>query len=352
MSGHATDAERLIHVEQAMIGLREEQKGMFLMMQGIQARQGESQEHTAAMGERFSRIEAILKQLVDSADASQKNHAKGTPESTKDVVLHESEGITMASKLKIWQNTMGLNKVSRKGDYNFPAAKQDYSRLHSQFGLPAEIEKELVMQSFEKSALKVANQVMREFPDVGMSKLWELLEDRLYNDSQRRAQNTAFLQLQWNERKDSLNYFAEAVHSQGLSLGIDRDLIRATFIKGLPARLQTYAYGITGSYDEVVSAVANISGTLSRSGRNQESVREVQEGESKQSRSVPKDASTVANTNTGTNTDWKKNRRCYACGELGHISKDPQCTGKRNDATVPPSSSGNRGNVPGSAQKI
>jgi len=135
MSGHATDAERLIHVEQAMIGLREEQKGMFLMMQGIQARQGESQEHTAAMGERFSRIEAILKQLVDSADASQKNHAKGTPESTKDVVLHESEGITMASKLKIWQNTMGLNKVSRKGDYNFPAAKQDYSRLHSQFGL-------------------------------------------------------------------------------------------------------------------------------------------------------------------------------------------------------------------------
>jgi len=339
---------RLMQVEQAVLGLRQEQKNHLLVIQDIQKRQGESQLQAAAIDARFANVEAALKQIADAVKAQPQEREEASPAVVKEVKLSE-EPISLPSKIKIWQNTMGLNKVSRKGDVSFPAAKQDYQRLHEQFKLPDHIEKELIMQSFEKAALKVANQVMREFPDFNVSALWEQLEARLYNDSQRRAQTSSFLQLQWNEKRDTLGYFAETVHSQGLSMGVDKDLIRATFIKGLPLRLQTFAYGINGTYDDVVSAIANIAGTLGRNNRNQEQVRVVQETVLRE-----KDTDGTETRSSGRShgiTDWKRNRRCYACGELGHIAKDPQCKGKRKNDYNVEGVSLTQGNASGSPQE-
>jgi len=190
---------------------------------------------------------------------------------------------------------------------------------------------------------------MREYPDVSVKVLWELLEERLYNESQRRAQKTAFLQLQWNDKKDKLNYFADVFHSQGLSLGVNKDMIRTRFIKGLPVSLQTFAYGISGSYEEVVSAVSNISGTLSRTGRHNEVVREVIEDAPVQGSTVSKQAPAALTTEAV--SEWKKNRRCYACEEVGHIARDPQCQGKRKDDAVHSGASADQGKASGSSQK-
>jgi len=86
-----------------------------------------------------------------------------------------------------------------------------------------------------------------------------------YNESQKRTQNAAFLQMSRNERKDTVAQCAERVNSASMGLMISPELIRATFIKGLPTRLQAYNYGINGTYDDLVGAVGNISGILNRS---------------------------------------------------------------------------------------
>jgi len=76
---------------------------------------------------------------------------------------------------------------------------------------------------------------------------------------------------------DTVAQFAKRVNSASMGLMISPELIRAAFIKGLPTRLQTYAYGINGTYDDLVGAVGNISGILNRSLRTGESIREVRE---------------------------------------------------------------------------
>jgi len=116
-------------------------------------------------------MEATLKQIGDAVKANPQEGEESSPSVVKEAKLPE-EAISLPSKIKIWQNKMGLNNVSRKADVSFPAAKQDYKRPHEQFKLSDHIEKELIMQSFEKAALKVANQLIREFPDVSISALW------------------------------------------------------------------------------------------------------------------------------------------------------------------------------------
>jgi len=242
---------------------------------------------------------------------------------------------SISERIKVWQRTMGLNKVARKGDCNFPAAKQDYLRLHKMFELPPEMEREMVMLSFEKTALKVANQVVRENDSASMEMLWEALESRLYNDSQKRAQNTAYLLLRWNEKRDTLQYFSDQVLTQGQALNLDEELIRATFIGGLPSKLQSHAYGIIGTYDDMVAAVANIHRSMGKLQRSSESVSEVREVSAEVANEVlrAKDvSSSVQNPSSSTSNDWKKGRRCYVCGELGHIARETdKCSGKRKD---------------------
>ena len=104
--------------------------------------------------------------------------------------------------------------------------------------------------------------------------------EQLYNSSQIRAQKSCFLHIKWHTKKETLPQFGENVQSQGLSLGVDNGLISATFINGLPVKLQTFAHTSTGSYDDVVNAVDNVSKSMRKGNRSDETIGEVREGSS------------------------------------------------------------------------
>jgi len=111
-----TDLERLCNVEQAVIGLREEKKNTIRVMQEIQARQREAQAQSAVSAERFGKIETALNQIVKAVGVHQADRAVKPAGKLQEVDEMKPENITLASTRKMWQNTMGLNKVLRRGD--------------------------------------------------------------------------------------------------------------------------------------------------------------------------------------------------------------------------------------------
>ena len=87
----------------------------------------------------------------------------------------ETIKLSISDRIKIWQRKMSLNKVGGAGDFNFPAAKQDFLLPHSKFPMLDDLEREMAMLAFEKAALKIANNVCRENPESNSIALWDHL---------------------------------------------------------------------------------------------------------------------------------------------------------------------------------
>ena len=58
-----------------------------------------------------------------------------------------------------------------------------------------------------------------------------------------------------DEKKESMSTFGERVRYLGTILGVDESIIRATFIKSLPPRIQSYAYSNHGTYNQLVASI-------------------------------------------------------------------------------------------------
>jgi len=350
LQGSMEDVERSQEeIEANLRDVRDQQEGLSNVLAELK---GQHEDHMAAMDQRFTALETSIRDLtgqLSDANATASAVAKESREGR-----YRSAGTyTISEKIKVWQRTMVLNKVSYKGHYNFPAARQDYIRLHKRFSLPQEMELEMIMLAFEKSALTVANEVVRNNTELSIQAIWDELENCLYNESQKRTQNAAFLQMAWNERKDTVCQFAEKVNSSGLALKINPDLIRATFIRGLPVRLQTYAYGIHGTYDDLVGSIANIANTMNRSQKTSELVREVKEPIAEPqgaSDDKAKETSVGAYKPRLPYEDWKKTAICRVCGEMGHLAREKSlCSGRRKeDADVKVKGNNRPGNRAGS----
>jgi len=228
------------------------------------------------------------------------------PETPSKASKDEAVRLSISDKMKIWERKMTQNKVSAAGDYNFPSARQDFHRLHEKFPLTDDIEREMSLLSFDKAALKIANDTSREFPSITCSELWNILEDKLFNETQKKSKNTAFLNMKWDEKRESTSQFGERVNVLGTSLGLDKDMIQATFIKGLPNRLQSYAYTIQGGFDELVAAMTHISANQTRS----EAVREV----------VETSMGSAVKSDISHQQSKKSTYRCFRCNDIGHMS--------------------------------
>lgn len=248
-------------------------------------------------------------------EKSSENHAEDSS-----VATAVAAKLSVSDRMKIWQRKMDHNKVLSVGDFNFPAAKQDFLRLHKKFGLSDDIERELSMLAFDKAALKIANGVSRENPAVSAVELWELFEACLFNETQRKSQHSSFLSLKWNERNETVDKFGERVHVLGTSLGYGMDLIQATFIKGLPQRLQTYAFTTQGGFDELVSAMMHVAETQKQA----EKFREINE----EGRKVVAKVVDSSKPNRADKADRYANMKCFTCGEFGHVSwQKEKCPG-------------------------
>ena len=72
--------------------------------------------------------------------------------------------------------------------------------------------------AFQGPALVIANRVQREHPDVTVTNFIELLESKLFNNTQKKSRNSSFLSSQWDERTESIQQFGERVEAMGMSL--------------------------------------------------------------------------------------------------------------------------------------
>ena len=233
--------------------------------------------------------------------------------------------LSIADRMKIWQRKLSQRKIISVGDPAFPTAKEDFFRLHAKFPLPDELEAELSLLSFGDAATDIVNAVCRKNPNKSAAELWESFEQKLFNETQRRSQNTSFLNFKLDERTETVAKLGEIVQLLGSSLAISKDMIQATFIQGLPKGLQVFAYTNRGSFDELVSAIDHISTTQ----RRPENVRETREEAGAGPSATPgsSDQSWRASSSPvpARHADKEKNNRfpdmiCHRCREKGHVS--------------------------------
>ena len=254
---------------------------------------------------RFSDSDRRMQQRVIGVTPRNNTVDNGGATSTDPAIPFETSrsaalnSFSVSDKMKIWKRGISFNAVESQGDPKFVAVKEDFKRLHQRFGLPDELEKEMIKLAFKKGALSIANEVCRDKDSLSALLLWDVLEDRLYNGDRRRAQNASFLKQSFNETTESVQAYAEKIHLLGSSFQIDSDLITARFIEGLPRYLQEHAYGVNGTFDEIVSAVRNIA--VSKGVR--ERVKVVEE--------------------SGVAPDGLKSKcLCYRSGKPGHFARD------------------------------
>lgn len=287
-----------------------------------------------ALEARISNIESsiediksiLLKQIKPKNDEAQVRNVKKENKIGK---ITKNE-MSISDRIKIWHRKLDQNKVSCIGDFSFPAAKQAFWRLHRNFGLPEDLEKELSMLAFEKAALKIANGIAKEYQDESVESFWTHLETHLFNETQRRSQHSTFLGMRWNEKTESISKFAERVNVLGISLGYNKDLIQAAFIKGLPNRLQPYAFTTHGGFDELVSTMMHIVDSQKRV----EGVRPVREVNKRagitEEKARAEDLLGTENPEKQKEKNYKRsgvwskerlaNIQCYKCGEYGHMA--------------------------------
>ena len=108
-----------------------------------------------------------------------------------------------------------------------------------------------------------------------------------------------------------MSKFAERVNTLGTSLSVNKSLIQATFIHGLPKRMQPFAYTTVGGFDELVAAMTHIA----ESQRPGEYVRQVSEDSHSTNREGAGQAGSPAQM-----ANRFKSMKCYVCKQMGHVS--------------------------------
>lgn len=201
---------------------------------------------------------------------------------------------------------MSTNKVETPGDAKFLAAKNTFDRLHRKFPLPMEAEIEMILLCFHTSLMPTVNRIILADSDATSDQLWKKLSDALYNDSQIQAHHSSFMRLNWTEGSETITEYASKVRALGENLEVSNQMMKAAFIQGLPKRYQSLVFGDRGTFDSVVAYTSTLvdSGLVKRT----EGVREVIESKTDASQSR-----------------HYSRRVCYACGDVGHIAKDPVC---------------------------
>lgn len=172
---------------------------------------------------------------------------------------------------------------------------------------------------FERDGQRVYEEIASKHADVSASELWKMLEVRLCNETHRSALQDRFFSMKWNERRESVAYYAERLRSASMAwtTPISDDVLLNRFKAGLPQRLQDQAVLVTGNFDTVVSSVSRLSTAQQSAPR--ELVREVSEAHS------PTGRQTLPAAKVPTYSSSMTNRfahvKCHFCQQLGHIAR-------------------------------
>ncbi len=118
--------------------------------------------------------------------------------------------------------------------------------------------------AFKGTALKLYEQTRTANPMADTDTMWMLLEEKLCNRSHIISLRSKYLNMKWNEKKESLTEYAERLRDVASNLpdNLSDDMMVDTFMKGLPAYLKVRALSVQGSFDEIVSRVTLISNEM------------------------------------------------------------------------------------------
>lgn len=250
--------------------------------------------------------------------------AKLTAEESKDA---KEDLLDAKDAFKIYKSGLEDNVCSRIGDGSFFDARRTWVRMTSDFPIKTNLERRLMPLAFANDALRIFNEVASAELEKSADELWELLEARLCNGAHRKALQDRFFSMTWNERKESVAEYAERLRAASLALPtpIANDVLLNRFKAGLPQKLQDHAILVAGDFDEVVSAVSELSSAQQNTSK--EPVRKVRE----EVAAIKTPCNPVlGQTDTmGDQRNRYASYTCHYCQKVGHISRF--CNKKKAD---------------------
>jgi hypothetical protein len=115
------------------------------------------------------------------------------------------------------------------------------------------------VHAFEGVAATVFQKIPATHPSASATKLWDLIQSRLYNSAQVATQRARFTAAVM-QKDETVEEFADRL--RGLDCGLPEatsdDVLLQRLRDGLPSSLKVNALSVTGEFDAVVSQVGQI----------------------------------------------------------------------------------------------
>jgi hypothetical protein len=256
-----------------------------------------------------------VSRIIQDRSMVEDSGIKETPVEVLDKAL-PTDFITVSSAHKLYARELEADRVSRIGDFRFPAARMTWRRLVQDFPVRSEMLRRLVGLAFSGAAKKIYEEVSASNLSATSDELWDLMEAKVYNVSQQRNQRASFYSTSWKEKTESIEQYGARLATAAMTLpeGVSDEALIYRFIDGLPHRLKVQALLVRGNYDEIVATTSLVSKASQRSVQGPELVREVSEvrEERQPYQGLP-----------------FSERTCFECNKKGHIAR--MCPNMRKD---------------------
>jgi hypothetical protein len=215
------------------------------------------------------------------------------------------EYISVGEAHKLYSRELEADRVSRIGDYRFPAARMTWRRVVQDFPVRPELLRRLVGVAFSGAAKKVYEEVSAANLSATADELWDTMQLKVYNVSQQRSQRASFYATSWKERTESIEQYGARLATAAMALPehVSDEALVHRFVEGLPQRLKVQALLISGDYDEVVAKTSLVQKASQRAVIGPEMIREVNESCDSRPR-IP-----------------FSERTCFRCNQKGHIAR-------------------------------
>jgi hypothetical protein len=296
---------------------------MQTLISGIEALRSEVREVKSredSMRQELSRIAAASEGHGNTAVSGRKDddmrNGDGEKKAQEHGTVHRNAGlqdrgsfrveyISVGEAHKLYSRELEADRVSRIGDYRFPAARMTWRRVLEDSPVRPELLRRLVGVAFSGAAKKVYEEVSASNLSATADELWDAMELKVYNVSQQRSQRASFYAASWKEKTESIEHYGARLAKAAMTRPehVSDEALVHRFVEGLPQRLKVQALLISGDYDEVVAKTSLVQKASQRAAIGPEMIRGVNEGRELRPM-IPFSEQT-----------------CFRCNQKGHIAR-------------------------------